>query len=90
MEITLKDGFTVLVNRDALDDWEVFDAICSLSGDGNQNIAAIPTVFRAILGADGLKAVKEHFRETTGKCRASDMIAALGEILSGFNGTEKK
>lgn len=84
----LKNGFSCTVDEAALDDWDVFEIICAVdSGD----VAKLPAMIKAFLGAEQCAALVEHIKKTspTGKCSVSAMSEVIAEVMEGLKAGKK-
>lgn len=84
--IILKDGFSVDVEADALDDAELFETIVAI--DKGESVD-IPAVLRALLGEDGKKALYEHLRGENGRVKLTAVAEALTEIFGKMRDKKK-
>lgn len=77
---TLKNGFKIRIEDEALDDYEVLEILNEI--DKNQeNAGSIADVYEKLLGKEQYHALKEHMRGENGRIRTSAMIDALKEIF---------
>lgn len=73
-----KSGFEFSVNRDDLDNWELFDAIC-MADEGN--IAQIRKVASIILGKEQFTRLIDHLRDENGRARTTDVLSEVMEVF---------
>lgn len=72
-------GFQFEIHDEAIDDMEILDGLLELDAG---NIRGIQTVIVRLLGAEQKAALYEHLRDKkTGRVRATDVMAAVKEIL---------
>lgn len=74
-----KIGFEYEINKDTLDDWELFESLNDISND---NPLAIIDVAKKILGIDQYKKLKEFIREKEGKVSMTTMQDTIMEIFN--------
>lgn len=86
MEVKLKDGFFIGVQDGIEDDWELTEILCEMDGG---DLRHMPTAFEMVFGADGKKKLTEHFRDTVGRVRTSDMMDALKTAFEGVAALKK-
>lgn len=75
----LSDGFEINIIPDALDNWELLEALRKID---QKEAQYLPDAARMLLGEDGLAALREHLRNENGIVKTSDMIAILEEIFT--------
>lgn len=82
MKAKLNDGFEVEIIDEVIDDWEFLEVLSSIDeGETGQ----IVKVAKMLLGEDGVKLLKEHFRDKNGRVKSSVMVDALTEIMESAN-----
>jgi len=85
MKAYLKDGFEVEILDSTVDDWEFLEVL----GDIDEGEAGlIVRAARMLLGKEGVKHLKEHLRDETGKVRSTTMVDALREIMESAGETK--
>lgn len=78
-DITTKSGFKCKIDDDILDNWELLRLFREIDkGD----TGAIVDVAPLLLGEKGLEKLQNHLKKLNGKCRATDVINELAEILT--------
>lgn len=84
---TTPSGFEFIIDRDALDDWELFEDLANVdAGDA----AAIIRVVNRLLEKDDVARLKEHCRsEKNGRVSTAQMMEELKEIFAAA-GTQVK
>ena len=70
-------GFSFRIDRDVLDDWELFEDIDKVDGG---DLSALMRVLNALLGEKQKSALKEHCRKD-GRVSAKAMMVELKEIF---------
>lgn len=86
MKVSLNDGFELEISESALDDYELFDAICEVE---NGKVQKTPEVVRRVLGKDGETKLKDHLRTSDGVVKFSEMQTALSEIFTAAGELKK-
>lgn len=81
IEKTLKNGFDIIIEDEALDDYEILMAFNAMDKDPS-NIAKVDDVYVSLLGQEQYKALREHIRNENGRVRASEMMELLEEIMA--------
>ena len=82
MKAKLNDGFEVNILDEVVDDWEFLEVLASIDeGETGQIVKAA----KMLLGNDGVKMLKEHLRDDSGRVRSTAMIDALREIMESTN-----
>lgn len=77
-KITLDNGFTLKVDVDILDDWDVFALLRQIDkGDAGAIVELIPLV----LGEGQFKKLKEHMSKN-GRVKASAMVDIFTELIT--------
>lgn len=84
--MTLSCEFEAEIQEDALDDWDVFDGLCHLDMGEMQYL---PQVVRGLLGEEQLNQLKKHIKDQTGKCKATDVLACVTEIITNLKEAKK-
>ena len=79
-------GFEYELIPDAFDDWELIELLAEV-GDGN--LLKVPAVLNRIIGAESVKALKEHCR-VDGRVTIKAMDAELTDILKAAGEAKKK
>lgn len=72
---TTTSGFSYEIEKDSLDDYELFELIAS--GD----FTAVPKVIERILGEEQKKRLLESLRGENGRVKMTDMEKALFDIF---------
>ena len=70
--------FTVIIEEEALDDWELFEALNEVTS-GNESM--IVNCVKMLLGEAQTKLLKEHLRKKYGRVKASVMIADFFDLM---------
>ena len=81
-QITTSSGFTVALDESRLNDMELFDALCALSGGDKMSL---PVVVGKILG-DSKKALYDHLRAENGAVPIPAVEAEVLEIMQALKG----
>lgn len=81
IEKTLKNGFNIILEDEALDDYEILMAFNAMDKDQRQ-IGRIDDVYVSLLGEEQYEALREHIRNENGRVRASEMVELLDEIMA--------
>lgn len=81
-QITTSSGFTVELDESRLNDMELFDALCALSGGDKMSL---PVVVGKILG-DSKKALYDHLRAENGAVPIPAVEAEVLEIMQALKG----
>lgn len=76
--MTLKDGYEVAIAPQAMDNWELLEALRKID---KKEVQYLPDAAYMLLGDDGMHALMEHLRGTDGVVKTSDMMMALQEII---------
>ena len=82
IEGTTKSGFRFALDEDALDDYELVEALCDVD---NGNIGAITKVVDMLLGKEQKCNLKEHLRSEKGKVSAAAMCDEVAQIFELSN-----
>lgn len=85
LAVTLDSGLTLYLEADALDDWELLDALRQIES----NPMAIMDAFTMLLGSHQLDMLKESIRTESGRVKMTDMTMAFGEIMAKVNTLKK-
>lgn len=76
----LKNGFDITLQDEALDDFEVFEALCNLDEE-DADMKQILFVYRRLLGKEQYEALKAYLTEKDGRISLTEMMEILKEIL---------
>lgn len=79
LEGKTKSGFAYKVEDDALDDWELLEALTKLDDGDPLVVVKIP---KLLLGEEQANALKEHLRNKNGRVKATQMTEEIGEIMN--------
>lgn len=82
MKAKLKDGFEIEISESVTDDWEFLEV---LSGIDEGETGLIVKAAKLLLGNEGVKTLKEHLRNESGKVSSTRMVSALGELMESVN-----
>ncbi len=85
-KIITSQGAEYEIDENALDDYELFEALCEMD---KGNMTSLPSVFEALLGADGKKALVRKLKERDGKASVTAMVAELAEIMDALKSKKK-
>ena len=77
---TTKSGFEYQISDEALNDYEVFEALCELDGG---RTTKLPMLLSLLLGENQAKTLKEHLRQKNGRVPLTAMVDEIQDILSG-------
>ena len=73
-------GFEYTIADEARDDMELLEAFMDID---NGKVSGLKSVIEQLLGKDQKAALYDHLRnKETGRVRASEVMAAIGEILT--------
>lgn len=78
----LKDGFQVEIDDDSLNSWDLLEVLSDID-EGETGL--IVKAARILLGADGVKLLKEHLKNEKGKVQADVMVKAIAELMESAN-----
>lgn len=78
-----QNGFEFVIEKDALDDWEIFEAISEL----DEKPQSIIKVAKLLLGQEQYSSLKEHCREN-GRVKLTKMSEEINYILSSNKETK--
>lgn len=81
--MTLKDGYEVNIVPQALDNWELLEALRKID---KQEYQYLPDAAHMLLGEEGMHALTEHLRGDDGVVKTSDMMNAIHEIITAARG----
>ena len=82
MKAKLSDGFEVVILDEVVDDWEFLEV---LAGIDEGETGLIVKAAKLLLGEEGVKMLKEHLRDDSGRVRSTAMVDALREIMESTN-----
>lgn len=82
MKANLSDGFEVDILDEVIDDWEFLEV---LTGIDEGETGLIVKAAKMLLGNEGVKTLKEHLRDDSGRVRSTAMVDALREIMESTN-----
>lgn len=82
MKAKLSDGFEVDILDEVIDDWEFLEV---LTGIDEGETGLIVKAAKMLLGNEGVKMLKEHLRDDSGRVRSTAMVDALREIMESTN-----
>ena len=82
MKEKLSDGFEVDILDEVIDDWEFLEV---LTGIDEGETGLIVKAAKMLLGNEGVKMLKEHLRDDSGRVRSTAMVDALREIMESTN-----
>lgn len=82
MKAKLNDGFEVEILDDVIDDWEFLEV---LAGIDEGETGLIVKAAKMLLGSEGVKMLKEHLRDESGRVHSTTMIDALREVMESAN-----
>ena len=85
MKAKLNDGFEVEIIDAVVDDWEFLEVI---SGIDEGETGLIVKAANMLLGNEGVKMLKEHLRDDSGRVHLTAMVDALKEIMESTNETK--
>ena len=84
--VRLKSGFSLRIEEDALDDWELMEALIQMdSAHPEAALKALPL----LIGEEQMKKLKEHLRTPGGRVPMSKMVQVFGEVFSTLNEAKK-
>lgn len=73
----ISTGFCYEIDEEKLDDMEFVEALA----EANEDVLKIPSVIKAMLGAEQKKELYEHLRDESGKITITAVMKALYEIM---------
>lgn len=76
----LRNGFEISISDEAVDDFEILEALAAISRDDG-DVGEIVFVYKRFLGAEQYDSLKEHMRNENGKISTSEMMDVLKEIF---------
>lgn len=79
--VTLKDGFTVELDENALDNSELLDAIAEVD---EGNILLLGRTVRLLLGKENAKKLYDHLRTADGRVPVEPLSQAFAELVNSF------
>ena len=82
MKAKLSDGFEVDILDEVIDDWEFLEV---LTGIDEGETGLIVKAAKMLLGNEGVKMLKEHLRDDSGRGHSTAMVDALREIMESTN-----
>lgn len=82
-KIVTSTGFECEIDRDALNDMELFDCICKLQ-DGD--MMQLPKIFGKILSEDDIKRLYDHCRTESGRVPIEQVSEELNNIFTAMSG----
>lgn len=91
--ITTPSGFTYEVDKDALDDMEIFDDLILMEDPEvpqAKRMFVTTRVFRRMIGDEQRKALDEFLKERDGKVRISAYQKEIHDLFNGLNKSKKK
>ncbi len=84
--VRLKSGFLLRIEEDALDDWELMEALMEMdSAHPEAALKALPM----LIGTEQMKRLKEHLRTPSGRVPMSKMVQVFAEVFSTLNEAKK-
>ena len=84
--VRLKDGFELSIEKDALDDWELMEALMEMDSEHPEAaMKALPM----LIGTEQMQKLKEHLRTPSGRVPMSKMVQVFGEVFSTLNEAKK-
>ncbi|MDY6211987.1 hypothetical protein [Hornefia butyriciproducens] len=84
----LKNGFTVKISDEALDDFEIFEDMAVIEED-DSNIGKFIAIYKRLLGVKQYNRLKEYMRGKNGRISTTAMAETLKEIFELNNGELK-
>ena len=78
-EIKTKTGFVAVLQDDPADNWEILRLLRDYA---NGNPYALVDIAERLLGYDGLRALEDHVKQTTGRVSTSAMEAEIHSIFA--------
>ena len=91
--VVTSSGFEYVVDRDALDDMEIFEDLMTMEDPDALRpvkMRATNRVFRALLGEEQKKRLDEFLKEKEGKVRISSYQREIIELFRSMNASKKK
>ena len=77
-----KSGFEFVITDDALDDYELLEALCDID---NGDMGQVPKMVERLLGRDQKNALKAHIKAIKGKVSSKAMIEEISDIFAASN-----
>lgn len=87
MIMKTSSGFEFEINTAAFDDWEFIELLAEIEGG---NGLKVPAALLKLIGAEGVKALKEHCRGEDGIVGTATMNTEIGEIMKAAGEMNKK
>lgn len=85
--VTTSTGFTCEIDEGALDDMELFEALCDLD---HEDATALPRAAQLLLGKEQKKALYEHCRDKeTKRVPITRATQEISEIFAGLQSKKK-
>lgn len=75
-------GFNFTLDEDALDDYELLEAICSVD---HGNYSDVTKMVHLLLGSEQESELKAFIKNRDGKIRTSSMMIEIKEIFNACN-----
>lgn len=85
--VTLKDGFSVELRENCMDNMEMIDALSEMTSD--EDALAISKVCKLLMDDKQRKELYNHLREDDGRVPVAGIGAAIKQIFDSFAGKEK-
>lgn len=77
-------GIDVEVTPEALDDWELMEAIAAVDGGDQEAMMQMPAIVKRLIGPDAYAKAKESVRDDTGRVSAEAMGEFVGELFTAL------
>ena len=77
-------GIDVEVAPEALDDWELMEAIAAVDGGDQEAMMQMPAIVKRLIGPDAYAKAKESVRDDTGRVSAEAMGEFVAELFTAL------
>ena len=78
-------GITVMVEKDALNDFELLDDLAALQADEKANAFRMPGLLRRLAGDEGYKAITDGLRGANGRVPIPETVQFVFEMFQVIN-----
>ena len=85
IEVTTASGLTLQIDEDALDDYELLEALANQGNDGISTLTVVDHLF-----GDQKKLVLDHCRGPKGRVSAVKVFEIVGEVLNRLQESQSK
>lgn len=78
-------GITLVVLREALDDFELLDDLAALQADEKKGSIRFPPLLRRLAGEEGYRAVTDGMRGSNGRVPIAQTVQFILEVFQALN-----